>query len=78
MDGALVDVEVLGADLAGVPLLLPVEGVGDLRPEPGRVLDGPLVHLLVLRHTPSEITTLRHHNHQTKRSRKGNEALKSR
>jgi len=46
--GTLCDVEVLGADLAGVPLLLPVEGVGDLGPEPGRVVDGPLVHLSVL------------------------------
>jgi hypothetical protein len=51
VNGTLGDIEVLRADLAGVPLLLPVEGLGDLRPEPSRVLDGPLVHLPVLKTT---------------------------
>ena len=71
VDGALCDVQVLGADLAGVPLLLPVEGVGDLGPKPGRVVDGPLVHLSVLMmrimETWNEITTLSHHNHRSQR-----------
>lgn len=49
MDGALADVEVVGADgLRGVPLALPVELAGDLPPEPRWILDGLLVHLLIL------------------------------
>lgn len=46
---AFSDVEVVAADgLGGVPLALPVELAGEVPPEGGRVLDGLLVHLLIL------------------------------
>jgi len=48
-DGASSDVEVVAADgLGGVPLALPVELAGEVPPEGGRILDGLLVHLLIL------------------------------
>jgi len=49
MDGALSDVEVEAADrLGSVPLALPVEVAGNLPPESRRILNGLLVHLLIL------------------------------
>jgi hypothetical protein len=51
LDWSLGHIEVLGANLIRVPPLLPVELRRNLRPESGRVVDRPLVHLPVLIHS---------------------------
>lgn len=48
LDRPLGDIQILGADLVRVPLVLPVERLRDLRPEPGRIVDRTSVHFLVL------------------------------
>ena len=47
-DIAFANIKILGVDLLA-PFLFPKEAGSELRPKPGGVLDGPFIHLQILR-----------------------------